>query len=241
MAGDRPDWRKGTVAHRCTGGACPVSDVQDWNKVVMAYPPGDPQLTKDYEDWVHGTVYEEGSSACLYDCEKLLIHDIGEKTDSFTDEVVKTLTAAQAAFTGILIQIAFSKGGYEGDNTLYITEDVDGHVLLPYIWTKFSSTEEEASKYFSIFSNSLTPTVLIATDPVAPPVATEKDYELYARVYYYPCVLNEGERTFTLDVEFPAGGDPARTLHFLKIYLLYSTGVWLLARFQDKGEGGITW
>ena len=241
MAGDRPDWRKGTVAHRCTGGACPVSDVQDWNKVVMAYPPGDPQLTKDYEDWVHGTVYEEGSSACLYDCEKLLIHDIGEKTDNFTDEVVIDLTAEQAAWSGVLLQCALEQNTAIHPVEFYprVYIDMDPYDYLEDFGTYYYNSELTTETYLEMIVCSDANFTLTVSDPING--GSEKTGNLAGQTVLTPFPFTEGEHTFTLDALLTYISNPGVILHFFKLYLIYSSERWGFARYYPKGQGGITW
>jgi len=61
MSDDRSDWRKSEIQLKYEGQM--VDDVQDWNKIVMAFQAGSAELENDYPDWVKGTVYEEGSTA----------------------------------------------------------------------------------------------------------------------------------------------------------------------------------
>jgi hypothetical protein len=207
----------------------------------MAYPPGDPQLTKDYEDWVHGTVYEEGSSACLYDCEKLLIHDIGEKTDDFSDEVVLDLTAAQCAYTGIMWLAALSVEAAYAPGVVYPHATVEGKKYTGEYTTVINTNVATATKYAQIFASSDNPLTIIGQDPVGGDPETGKADELNITLEHSPIVLTPGDTTFRLDAEFCGDGGGKPVLHVLKWYLIYSSGIWGMARFRAKGDGGITW
>ena len=240
MAGDRPDWRKGTVAHRCTGGACPVSDVQDWNKVVMAYPPGDPQLTKDYEDWVHGTVYEEGSSACLYDCGAILVHDIGLKTEKFTDEQVITLTSAQVPLLGFMVRAAVH--GCEEDSTvaelLYLTVD-DESYAGEYYTNVFFTAVGDSGYYAELILNGAKTTYGYYKANL-----DENGEELSINSNLTQAVLGaleQGAHTFVMDGTITTLNE-CRRLLFAKVYMLYGNSAnFAFGRRRAKGDGGITW
>jgi hypothetical protein len=190
---------------------------------------------------VHGTVYEEGSSACLYDCEKLLIHEIGEKTADFSDEVTINLTAAQAAYSGILVQLALSKRAEPFDRILSFEELVDSISMFPSGAAEAMSTEEEATVWIEAFVLSATPLYLKVSDPVSPDPYPGKTYTREITIPYSKLNILEGETVFHLDGYFTTSGTPPAIMHFLKFFLIYGSGTWGLGRFRAKGDGGITW
>lgn len=236
MADPRPDWNKGGVMFKeLTDGGIP-DPRPDWNKAVMSFLPDDPSLLLPYQDWLKGTVREAGSSVgeCFYDVSSVLIHDIGEKTDDFNDEVVVDLTDEEAAWLGVLVLAALDKNASKTSFFLYLNGTIDGNRYLHGGYSYLVAKADTATHYIKEYTYG-------GQDAYASLIGYPNNLQLAANIYLEEEAISGGEHTFNLNV-VDSATYPWGTLHFLKLYLLYGSDYYFsAARILEKGEGGITW